>query len=182
MTQSSEKGFTLIEVLIAFVVLSIGLLGAVALQAKAKQASFDSLQRTAALSLGNDILERIGANDTNDALAIYTTSFSSTDPENAAFSNTCFNAACDSEQLARFDLEQWGRSIRAQNGTGTLAGATVCILSTRDDQELDLQVIITWIGKQEQVQSTENQSIVCGDANAQRKLVSLRRFIFMRPA
>ncbi|MGB2708457.1 MAG: prepilin-type N-terminal cleavage/methylation domain-containing protein, partial [Pseudoalteromonas nigrifaciens] len=40
-----RKGFTLIEVLIAFIILSFGLLGAVALQAKAKQASFDSMQR-----------------------------------------------------------------------------------------------------------------------------------------
>ncbi|WP_289076536.1 prepilin-type N-terminal cleavage/methylation domain-containing protein, partial [uncultured Pseudoalteromonas sp.] len=31
-----QKGFTLIEVLIAFIILSFGLLGAVALQAKAK--------------------------------------------------------------------------------------------------------------------------------------------------
>ena len=35
---SEQQGFTLIEVLIAFVILSFGLLGAVALQAKAKQA------------------------------------------------------------------------------------------------------------------------------------------------
>ena len=40
---SRNNGFTLLEVLIAFMILSFGLLGAVALQAKAKQASFDSL-------------------------------------------------------------------------------------------------------------------------------------------
>lgn len=63
---SSQRGFTLVEVLIAFVILSFGLLGAVALQAKAKQASFDSMQRAAAVALGErydstDACQRYGS-------------------------------------------------------------------------------------------------------------------------
>ena len=72
-----QKGFTLIEVLIAFIILSFGLLGAVALQAKAKQASFDSMQRAAAVALGNDIIQRIRANDTAQLVTLYTQTFTS---------------------------------------------------------------------------------------------------------
>ena len=38
---SRDNGFTLLEVLIAFMILSFGLLGAVALQAKAKHAAMN---------------------------------------------------------------------------------------------------------------------------------------------
>ena len=72
-----QRGFTLIEVLIAFIILSFGLLGAVALQAKAKQASFDSMQRAAAVALGNDIVQRIRANDTPQIAGLYTQTFDS---------------------------------------------------------------------------------------------------------
>jgi type IV pilus assembly protein PilV len=182
MTQSKNKGFTLLETLIAFVVLTVGLLGAVALQAQAKKASYDSLQRAAALSLGNDILERIGSNDTGAALAVYSTSFSSTDKENTALANACFNAACTTVQLAQFDLEQWRRAIKAQDGTGTLSGATVCIESTIIGANITLTVNITWLGRQLLVQGTENSKVSCGDVSGQRKLVSLERFILMRNA
>ena len=66
LNKSQAQGFTLIEVLIAFVILSFGLLGVVALQAKAKQASFDSMQRAAAIALGNDINQRMRANVTTE--------------------------------------------------------------------------------------------------------------------
>jgi type IV pilus assembly protein PilV len=55
--------------LIAFLILTIGLLGAIGLQAKAKQASYDSLQRAAALTLANDAMYRLRANDTSDLLS-----------------------------------------------------------------------------------------------------------------
>ena len=69
--QQANKGFTLIEVLVAFIVLTVGLLGTVALQTTAKQASYDANQRSAALALANDIVERIRANDTADIVTNY---------------------------------------------------------------------------------------------------------------
>lgn len=75
----NNKGFTLLESLIAFVILTIGLLGAIGLQAKAKQASYDSLQRAAALTLANDVMHRLRANDTSDLLSAYNIEIASTD-------------------------------------------------------------------------------------------------------
>jgi type IV pilus assembly protein PilV len=63
-------------VLVAFIVLTDGLLGTVALQSNAKQASYDANQRSAALALANDIVERIRANDTADIVANYSKTFS----------------------------------------------------------------------------------------------------------
>jgi type IV pilus assembly protein PilV len=68
----NNKGFTLLEVLIAFIILSVGILGAVKLQVVAKKASYDANQRSAALSIANDIIERIRANDTPEVFTDYT--------------------------------------------------------------------------------------------------------------
>ncbi|WP_052380074.1 MULTISPECIES: hypothetical protein [unclassified Pseudoalteromonas] len=65
--------------MIAFVILTIGFLGAIGLQAKAKQASYDSLQRAAALNLANDVIHRLRANDTSDLLSAYNIEIASTD-------------------------------------------------------------------------------------------------------
>lgn len=54
-----NKGFTLIEVLITLVVLSIALLGVGVLQVKALQYSYASYQRSVATLQANDLVERL---------------------------------------------------------------------------------------------------------------------------
>ncbi|QIB64782.1 type IV pilus modification protein PilV [Kineobactrum salinum] len=58
----SQRGMTLIEALAAFVILSVGLLGIVGLQALSKTAQHQAIQRSRAVALGNDMLERIRSN------------------------------------------------------------------------------------------------------------------------
>lgn len=54
-------GFSLIEVLVTLVLISIGLLGMVALQGRSIQYTQDSVQRTTAAMLANDLVEMIRA-------------------------------------------------------------------------------------------------------------------------
>jgi len=56
-----QKGFSLLEVLIAFIILAVGLLGIVNLQAMSKQFTHQASQRTIAVSLADAIVERIRA-------------------------------------------------------------------------------------------------------------------------
>ena len=56
------RGFSLLEVLIAAVVLSFGLLGLVAMQVTAKFSSYEARQRTIAIWLANDLVERARIN------------------------------------------------------------------------------------------------------------------------
>lgn len=58
----AASGFSLIEVLVAIVLLSIGMLGLSALQARAALMGIESYQRTQALLLAQDMLDRIRAN------------------------------------------------------------------------------------------------------------------------
>jgi type IV pilus assembly protein PilV len=58
----TERGFTLIEVLVALVILSIGLLGLGLLQASSLKASFGSNHRTMATNLAYEMLDMMRAN------------------------------------------------------------------------------------------------------------------------
>ena len=58
----AQSGFTMIEVLITFIVLVIGLLGLIGLQARTQQAELESYQRGQALVLLQDMLDRMNAN------------------------------------------------------------------------------------------------------------------------
>lgn len=177
-----QRGFTLIEVLIAFIILSFGLLGAVALQAKAKQASFDSMQRAAAVALGNDIVQRIRANDTPQIAGLYTQTF---DSETATTtSQTCFTSTCSAAQVAALDLEQWKRAIKARENTGSLDDATVCIAATAvagtGGKAFNLEVIVSWQGRQEFNANDATGAIKCGTADKKRRLVVLTSYIYLR--
>ncbi|MGL5201861.1 MAG: type IV pilus modification protein PilV, partial [Aeromonas veronii] len=57
-----ERGFSLLEVMITAVILSLGLLGLVALQTHSKFASYEARQRTIASWLANDMVERVRIN------------------------------------------------------------------------------------------------------------------------
>ncbi|MBO7925798.1 type IV pilus modification protein PilV [Pseudoalteromonas sp. K222D] len=183
-----RKGFTLIEVLIAFIILSFGLLGAVALQAKAKQASFDSMQRAAAVALGNDIVQRIRANDTITSIKLYGSyngkeAIKSDSKETE--SSACFNSSCGSEGIVGLDVVQWKRAISARNNTGSLDDATICIKSTSEDgtggKGFNIEVIISWQGRQEFTANTDTGKVTCGDdPNNKRRLVVLTSYIYVR--
>jgi type IV pilus assembly protein PilV len=63
----SQRGVSLIEVLIAMVILAVGLLGLVGLQGRLQVLQMESYQRAQALILVNDMASRIALNRNNAA-------------------------------------------------------------------------------------------------------------------
>lgn len=59
---TTHKGFSLIEVLVALVLTTVGVLGMVALQGRSVQYVQDSVQRNVAVDLANELVEIIRAN------------------------------------------------------------------------------------------------------------------------
>jgi type IV pilus assembly protein PilV len=57
-----QAGFTMLEVLISIFIVVLGLLGLAGLQTRMQQAEFESYQRTQALILLNDMVDRINVN------------------------------------------------------------------------------------------------------------------------
>ena len=74
-----ERGFSLLEVLITFFVLSIGLMGLAALQIKAVQYNQGAYSRSQALIAGNMMLDMIRLNSSSTAnLATYNIAYTAT--------------------------------------------------------------------------------------------------------
>ena len=55
-------GFTLIEILVSLTLIAIGLLGLAQLMVKGQRASFEAYQRQQAITLANDMIEKIRSN------------------------------------------------------------------------------------------------------------------------
>ncbi|ASD66423.1 type IV pilus modification protein PilV [Pseudoalteromonas piscicida] len=178
-----QHGFTLLEVLIAFMILSFGLLGAVALQAKAKQASFDSMQRAAAVELASDIIHRIRANDAANITTLYDVDFTST--ENVQANTTCYTQRCNAATLAKTDIANWRQAIRARENTGSLDNAVVCINPTSvagNTSGVNVQVIVTWRGRQAMTALADNPAGGCGTVDNRRRAVVMDTFVLIRSA
>ncbi|QTL35365.1 MULTISPECIES: type IV pilus modification protein PilV [Pseudoalteromonas] len=179
---NANRGFTLLESLIAFMVLSFGLLGAVALQAKAKQASFDSMQRAAAVALAGDIMQRIRSNDTLNLDNQYQQVFSSTATVNG--NHSCFANVCTNAEIAAMDLEQWIMAIQARENTGSLDDTTVCITTALEPgtqgRGFNVTVSVAWAGRQAFEMNAANQAINCGDNNDFRRVVSINSYVLVR--
>jgi type IV pilus assembly protein PilV len=116
---SSASGFSLVEVLVAYVVLAIGLLGAATLLLEAMAGDRAALERTRAVTLASDMIERIRAN--RDAGAAYDTGDGAGVP---ALDAACeqVDGGCTAEAMAGHDLRRWLDAIAEQlpRGIGTV--------------------------------------------------------------
>lgn len=103
-----HAGFTLLEVLVAIVVLSFGVLGVVGLQAAALQANKEARYQSAAVALGRELGDLMRGNKdiailassaTNPYLIDYTGTLPSANP-------TCSPCASPTE-VAQFNMRDW---------------------------------------------------------------------------
>ncbi len=113
----SEAGMSLIELLVALVIASLGLLTLVALQAASLRYTRVTERRAVGSLLADDLLERLRANTTSQAgLSGYVVneSFQSQAAAPPAPATLCNHAVatCTPAQMAAFDLYQWRQSVR----------------------------------------------------------------------
>ena len=114
--RAADSGFTLVEVLVALVVLSIGLLGLAALQLSSLQFNTNSLLRTQATVVAYDLIDRMRSNRAGFTADAYNV-LSQSDAANILTNyNSCKassckceggTSACDSSTLALYDLGNW---------------------------------------------------------------------------
>lgn len=97
-----QAGFSLIEVLVAALVMGIGLFGIVLMQTKSVQYSREAYLFSQATFLANDVAERMRSNV--NSLSSYIIGLDET-PSVAA--NACLVNDCDAAALARWDLKRW---------------------------------------------------------------------------
>jgi len=109
---SNQQGFTLLEVLIALLVLSIGLLGLAALQTTGLRSNEMASMRTTSTMLAYDISDRMRANPQGIIDGDYVIG---TGPITGTPAD-CTSSDCTTAQLALYDLNQW------KNAVATLPG------------------------------------------------------------
>ena len=102
-----QSGLTLIETLVALVVLSVGMLGVAALQVQGMSAGRTANYRSHAANLAADMAERIRSNP----LALDAYAGPASDNRCAAVGGEGLD--CSPEQMAAHDLFLWDRAIRA---------------------------------------------------------------------
>lgn len=154
----SNKGFTLVEVMIAVFVLAIGILGVAGLQLFANQNTYEANQRTTAAALANSIVERIRVNA--DVADDYLGSI--TPVTEASGAPDCTAAVdCTPEQLADHDLQAWHNMIvgtteetQAGDNTGGLVAPSACITQPTGYDDNEYRIAIAWRGRTPLTSST----------------------------
>lgn len=127
--RSAQRGITIIEVLVAVLVLSIGLLGLAGLQAASLRNNHSAYLRSQATLLAYGIADRMRANkvQSTGAGTGYIMSAYSIPSQVANCDST---TGCSTADMAQNDLYEWETTLKAvlPNGQGV-----VCIDSTPDD-------------------------------------------------
>jgi len=123
---SAARGFSLLEALVALVILSVGLLGIAGLQARGLLNNVNANFRTQAVFLADDLADRMRAN--KRAMTGATKHF---DQPTAAYTAGCLTSAgCTVQQMARTDFFLWEQRLDALLPLGV---GEVCIDSTPVD-------------------------------------------------
>jgi type IV pilus assembly protein PilV len=126
MKHRSENGFTLIEVLVSMIILSIGLLVLVAMQLTAMQNTQGGYLRAQASMVAYDIMDRMRANIPAVTNGDYDLAIEAPAPDIPACTGALAN--CARVEMANFDLGQWrtmaGIYLPAGNGSVTTVDNT----------------------------------------------------------
>lgn len=131
-TTAKESGFTLLEILIAVLVLSIGLLGLAALQITGLKSNQSAQYRSMATTLSYDMADRIRANKTAEQADEYSISLG-TAPSGSA--TNCTSSTCDTSAMATYDMTYWKCSLGNWNNE-TICGTTAGKLAIKGDLPL----------------------------------------------
>ena len=102
-TPSNEFGFSLVEALVALVVLSVGMIGIAALHGQSLRAARTAQYRSLAIILASDMADRIRLNRLGQAGYMVAAANSGCDPAGGA---TCAPAA-----MAAYDLWVWNQGV-----------------------------------------------------------------------
>ena len=134
--QHGQRGFTLIETLVAMVVLAVGMLGIAALYIEGLRSGQASVSRTTAVALAADMADRIRANPTVPA------SYAGAGP---GVNNGCVNGpvACTPAQMAQEDWFWWLQDVQTrlpQGATATIIVNNVPAIAPANQYDITL----TW--------------------------------------
>jgi len=186
-TQRSQRGVSLLEVLISVVVFGVGALGIAGLGAFSKRASFESVQRGTAAQLAYGVLEEMRGNKA--ALTTYLASGTLGHGSIASEPTACdvAGANCTPAEFAAHSLwvfEQMldgGMETVGGTGTGGLVDPSACITGPAGAVAGDYVVTVVWRGTSDLTDANLNAcgaaSGLYGAGNSLRRMVVVQSYI-----
>lgn len=108
-----EKGFSLIEVLIATLVLAVGILGIAQLHLNSFQNNREALYRNQATVIADDLLGKIRANPSALASGAYNALQFNADSATPASVSCLDSSGCSATEIATRDVHEWARNFVA---------------------------------------------------------------------
>jgi type IV pilus assembly protein PilV len=133
---ATQRGFSMIEVLVSLLVLSIGLLGLAMLQVQGLKFNSDAYVRTQATILAYDLMDRMRANNKAAEAGSYTVAIPT-----AAVTGCCTSGA----DRAKQDLYEWYGTLTTTlpGASATISGASSTTIIIRW-MERDLPITQSW--------------------------------------
>lgn len=137
--RSAQAGVSMIEVLIAIVIIAIALFGTAALQVSAMRLGQGGIFRSHAVFLAQDIAERMEANAPAATAGSYVVALTSTAP---TIDTTCQTGACTQALLAAYDVAQWANMVAS-----SLPQASWSITQTVTGTPSTYTIVIRWVDR-----------------------------------
>lgn len=129
---ASQRGFSLVEVMIAVLIVAVGLLGFAKMQALAVGSTRNSGTRSMVAMQTSALAASMRANEAYWAAGLAPATFTVTgatlgDATLDGLTVDCTAGVCTPAQMAAFDLKNWGTSLTAlfPSASGTIACSTV---------------------------------------------------------
>lgn len=137
-----QKGISLVESLVAIVVMALGILGVLGVQMRTLADTQSGVRRAQAIRLVEDLSERIKVNPSGlSNMGSYTAAWALALP--AAPAVNCQTTACSSANLATFDRNLWLANVRS---TMPLGDASIFFVADEPaaGNRRQLGVMISW--------------------------------------
>ena len=112
-SQKKHQGFTLIEVLVSLLIMTLGIVGVLKMQTQSLKSNQRAYFRTQADLLSRDMLARMQANKMEARNGKYVV-----DAKPASTPN-CQTTECSAVQLRKWDLHQWYEQVEKQLPAGS---------------------------------------------------------------
>ncbi len=174
----SQRGATLIEVLVSLIILMVGLLGLVGVMIQSQRSQVESYQRVQALMLVQDIASRISTNKAAASCYVLA-SYIGTGNETVPSTSACTLGTADQQARVTQDLTEWrdlllgAAELSGTDKVGGMLGARGCV--TFDAATNLYQVSIAWQGGGQT--AAPPAGVLCGKDlygdDSQRRAVSL---------
>jgi type IV pilus assembly protein PilV len=118
----TQRGVTMLEVLVTLLIITIWLLATAGVQSTSLKLTKASQFRTNAVMLVSDLSERMESNRASAAAGSYACADTAACLDTSA--SSCVGTSCSAANLKAFDLAEWGSRVKAAMPSGVTATIT----------------------------------------------------------